>query len=342
MAKVAVILFNLGGPDSPRAVRPFLFNLFNDVAIIGAPTPIRWLLAKFIAWRRASVAREIYQKLGGASPLLANTEAQSHALETVLAGSGDMRCFVVMRYWRPRAAEVAAAVKRYAPDRIVLLPLYPQFSTTTTGSSVRDWTSAALAVGIAAPTQTICCYHSNPGFIAAITARISDAIARSQKAPRILFAAHGLPRKVIDGGDPYQWQVERTAAAIVAALGIADLDWLVCYQSRVGPMEWIQPYIGDALEQAGRDGVPVVVAPIGFTSEHSETLVELDIEYREHAAAVGVPHYDRIGTVGVDADFIDGLARLVGEAVADGSPLMNQTGASRCPDGMAGCPFCTA
>lgn len=336
--KVAVVLFNLGGPDGPGAVRPFLFNLFNDPAIIGVPTPVRWLLAKLISVRRAPVAREIYENLGGGSPLLKNTQAQADALEKVLGS--QTRCFVAMRYWHPFAAETAARVKAFSPDRIVLLPLYPQFSTTTTGSSLRGWSAAAEKAGLDVATQTVCCYFTEPGFIGTIAARVRTSLeSLAERKPRILFTAHGLPEKIIAAGDPYQWQVEQTAEALVAAIDRPDLDWTVCYQSRVGPLEWIKPYTSDILEEAGRDGRPVVVVPIGFTSEHSETLVELDIEYRELAESAGVPHYDRIDTVGDSAKFIEGLADVVRRVIADGATLFGDGGTCACPDGFSGCPF---
>ncbi len=160
MARTAIVLFNLGGPDGPRAVRPFLFNLFNDPAIITAPGPLRWLLAQGFSRRRAPVARRIYDELGGGSPLLANTEAQARALEAALnaqAGGGEIKAFIAMRHWHPMSEETARAVKAYDPERIVLLPLYPQFSTTTTGSSITAWAGAAAQAGLEVPTRTLCC-----------------------------------------------------------------------------------------------------------------------------------------------------------------------------------------
>lgn len=311
MTKRAVVLFNLGGPDRPEAVRPFLFNLFNDPAIIGLPQPLRFLVAKLISGRRAPVAADIYKQLGGGSPLLANTQAQADALQRQL-GAGT-RVFIAMRYWHPLAGETAAAVKAWGADEVVLLPLYPQFSTTTTGSSCRDWARAAQAAGLDVPTKTVCCYPIADGFVAATAALLRPALAQAREAgrPRILFSAHGLPKKVVKGGDPYQWQVEQSAVSVVKALGEPDLDWVVCYQSRVGPLEWIGPYTDAEIERAGRDRVPVVLAPIAFVSEHSETLVELDIEYRHRAEQHGVPLYLRVPTVSVAADFIAELAGIV-------------------------------
>ena len=164
--RLAIVLFNLGGPDKPESVQPFLFNLFNDKAIIGLPQPMRFLLAKLISARRAPIAREIYEHLGGGSPLVPNTEAQAEALTAALDDLGEVRCFMAMRYWHPMTEAAAAAVKAFDPARIILLPLYPQFSTTTTGSSFGAWRKAAAAIGLTAPTRTVCCYPTEAGFIA--------------------------------------------------------------------------------------------------------------------------------------------------------------------------------
>jgi ferrochelatase len=340
MARTAVVLFNLGGPDRPSAVRPFLFNLFNDPAIIGAPGPVRWALAKFISARRAPVARRIYANLGGGSPLLANTEAQARALAAALGDLGELRVFIAMRYWHPLTEAALAAVAAYAPDRVVLLPLYPQFSTTTSGSSIELWQRRAAEAGMTAAVTTVCCYPTEPGFVAAAAGLLRPALAEAAAAgrPRLLFSAHGLPKKIVAGGDPYQWQVERSAAAVAEALGQPDLDWTVCYQSRVGPLEWIGPSTDEEIARAGRDAVPVVLLPIAFVSEHSETLVELDIEYRHLAEKLGVPLYLRVATVGVEPAFIGGLADLVRAGLAGGRPLCSQSGGRICPADRDRCP----
>ena len=234
--RVAVVLFNLGGPDGQDAVKPFLFNLFNDPAIIGLPNPLRWLVAKLISGRRAPVARAIYAQIGGGSPLLQLTLAQARALEAALRHEGgdvngdgdalgdaigdgaaiDVRAFVCMRYWHPMSDAVAAEVRAFKPDEIVLLPLYPQYSTTTTASSLQDWHRAAAAAGLAIPTKAVCCYPSEFGWIDAQAALVRGALADAPEGRprRVLFSAHGLPRKVVDAGDPYQWQVERSAATV--------------------------------------------------------------------------------------------------------------------------------
>jgi ferrochelatase len=312
--KLAVVLFNLGGPDSLEAVEPFLCNLFSDPAIISLPAILRLPLARLIARRRAPFARGIYAKIGGRSPIVEETQAQARALETALAAQGyEARTFIAMRCWRPFSDDAARAVKAWAPDRIVLLPLYPQYSTTTTASSLADWARAARDAGITAPQAAVRCYPEEPGFIAALAGSIRETWTKTRPGLRyrLLLSAHGLPERVIARGDPYQQQVEQTAAALVRELGMDGLDHAVCYQSRVGPLKWIGPATDAEVERAGRQGLGVVVAPIAFVSEHSETLVELDMDYAKLAAESGVPDFLRAPTVGTRKNFIDALARLV-------------------------------
>jgi ferrochelatase len=320
--KTAIVLFNLGGPDSPEAVAPFLRNLFSDPAIITLPWFLRLPLARMIARGRAPVARDIYARIGGASPIVRETQAQARALEAALAQEGmTAKTFIAMRYWHPFSDGAAQAVKAWRPDRIVLLPLYPQFSTTTTASSLKDWKRAARKAGIDAPTREICCYPEERGFVTAAAAKIRAVLPDAGPGWRLLLSAHGLPRRIVERGDPYQRQVERTAAAILRELAMPELEPVVCYQSRVGRLEWIGPATDAEIRRAGAGGKRVVVAPIAFVSEHSETLVELDIEYRHLAAQSGVPEYRRALTVGDDAAFIAGLAGLVKQALAGDTPV---------------------
>ena len=334
MSGTAVIIYNLGGPDRPEAVRPFLQNLFSDPMILRVPAPVRWLLAPFIAWRRAPVAREIYAHIGGRSPILPETEKQAEALQQAL-GDG-FRVFVSMRYWHPFAAETARDVAATSPGRVILLPLYPQFSTTTTASFLAAWRKAAAEAGLTVSTAEICCWPELPGFVDAVARATATAIASlPDGAPfRVLFSAHGLPKKIIEAGDPYADQVERTAAAVLSKLNITGLDARVCYQSRVGPLEWLRPYTEDEIREAGENGLALVVVPVAFVSEHSETLVDLDIEYRELAESAGVPAYIRAPTVDTDSAFIAGLADLVRAA---GKAGVSPGGAS-CRAGFADCP----
>lgn len=340
--KIAVILLNLGGPDSLKAVKPFLTNLFSDRAIINVPLPIRWLLARFIAWRRTPAAKRIYDQIGGASPLLKHTEAQGQALAEALTDLGEVRCFISMRYWHPMSDATVEEVKRFAPERVVLLPLYPQFSRTTTGSSFDDWQDAAIRAGLNVPTAAICCYPTIPDYVAALGRGVRAAMNKpvAGKPLRILFSAHGLPKNIVESGDPYQWQIEQTAAAVVKKIDIPNLDWVVCYQSRVGPLEWLGPYTEDELRRAARDGVGVVVVPIAFVSEHSETLVELDIDYRQRAEYLGVPHYRRVPALGIEGGFISALACLVRQAVKREAVVSSGVCLRICPKSMR-CPLVT-
>jgi ferrochelatase len=341
--KLAVVLFNLGGPDSPEAVEPFLRNLFGDEAILALPWLVRKPLAWFIARGRAPVAGEIYAKIGGRSPILEETEAQACALEQALALQGhDARAFIAMRYWKPFSAQAARDVKAWNPDRVVLLPLYPQFSTTTTDSSLNDWSKMAKSVGLLQPTSQVCCYPADDGFIAAQASSILAAMGKQKPGVdyRLLLSAHGLPKRIVMAGDPYQWQVEKTAAAIVERLGIA-VDWTVCYQSRVGPLEWIGPSTDSEIRRAGADGKGLIVVPVAFVSEHSETLVELDIEYSELARENGVADYIRVPVVGTQPRFIDGLAALVLDAAQSGGTV-NGCGARICPQPFLRCGYGTS
>jgi ferrochelatase len=332
-----VVLFNLGGPDSPEAVQPFLFNLFRDPAIIGAPAAVRLPLAALISGTRAKLARANYAHMGGASPLLGQTEAQAQALQAALAArltGSEVRVYVAMRYWRPFIDEAAQAVAAWAPDEVVLLPLYPQYSTTTTGSSLTAWAESYQGRG---NLREVCCYYDEPGFVQAHVRRIL-AVWENAGRPenvRLLFSAHGLPERVVKAGDPYQWQIEASCRAIAERLAW-PWDWRVCYQSRVGPMKWIGPSTPDAIREACRDGMGVLVDPVAFVSEHVETLVELDRDYARLAKQVGCRTYLRALAVGVDPDFIEGLASVVLRAMEhdgvapDGAP---------CAAGHAHCPL---
>lgn len=310
--KVAVVLFNLGGPDQTKSIKPYLYNFFMDRNIIDLPLPLRWFVAQMISKRRGSgAALESYSQLGGKSPLLDNTRAQAQALEQKL-GEG-FKVFVSMRYWHPLGRDVAAEVEAYQPDEIILLPLYPQFSTTTSFSSLQDWRRHSKQ-----RARTICCWPLNQDFILASADLVQKAYNQAPENTRLLFSAHGLPEKVIAKGDPYQWQCEQSAAAIAKAAGIKD--WQICYQSRVGPMKWIGPSTDQALEQAATDKKGVLIYPHAFVSEHVETLVEIEQEYRQRAKELGIKYFARVETVMTNDLFISGLAKLV-HARLQGAPL---------------------
>jgi len=331
--RTAVVLFNLGGPDSLEAVRPFLFNLFNDPAIIRVPSLLRSMIAAWIARRRAPVARHIYAQMGNRSPILPNTEAQARALEQALGG--EAKAFIAMRYWHPMTAGVVAAVKEYAADRVILLPLYPQFSTTTTASSYKLWREEAARQGLTAPQHLVCCFPTEPGFIAAAAELVSQGVARAraeapQARPLVVFSAHGLPKKIVDDGDPYVSQVEAGAAAIAARLDLQPSGWVISYQSRVGPLEWVGPATDATILQASKDKRSLVIFPIAFVSEHSETLVELDIEYRHLADQNGAAAYVRVPAVGTHPAFIAGLATLVKNALTRDAGIQDGSGQQAC------------
>lgn len=343
MKKIAVVLLNLGGPDSKGAIKPFLMNFFMDPNIIRVPIPLRCFIAAAIARKRTKKqAGESYGHLGDKSPLLENSRAQAAALESVLNARSDAvyKTFVCMRYWHPMSPQVVREVRDWGADDVVLLPLYPQFSTTTTWSSLGVWNKAAYEAGYAPPTSVVGCYHGNAGFIRASAELVrgiyEQALADGHKNPRILFSAHGLPEKVIKDGDPYQWQCEETARLIADQLNIPDLDWAICYQSKVGPLKWIGPSTEAELERAAKDKKAVIIYPHAFTQEHVETIVEIEIEYREMAHEMHVPGFYRVPTVSTHPAFIDGLAGLVRES-AGSNRTAAEGGACPCPENFKEC-----
>ena len=301
----------------------------------------RYPLAALISTTRNKLAQGNYALMGGASPLLPETGAQARALEAALksrAEDVEARCFIAMRYWKPFAKETAAQVAAFAPDEIVLLPLYPQYSTTTTASSLKDWLSVYRGPG---RSRTVCCYPTAQGLVAAHAQAIRKTWEDAGKplGLRLLFSAHGLPQKVVDGGDPYRVQIEATAAAIAAQLPELT-DWRVCFQSRVGRLQWLKPSTDDEVRLAGAQGKGVLIAPIAFVSEHVETLVELDREYAELAEQVGCAPYLRAPTPGIQGAFIAELTRIVLEAVGRPGGIA-PSGAWRCPAGHAKCALRT-
>ena len=311
--KKAVILFNLGGPDKLENVEPFLFNLFNDPAILNLPSLLRFPLAKLISNRRAPTAKKIYQELGGSSPILKLTEAQSKALELKLNSddeTSEYKCFIVMRCWHPRAKEVVNYVKKFNPDEVILMPLYPQYSAATSGSSIKEWKDTCKKNSLKIKTSTICCYPVDNNFILAHKNEILKKINNLENF-KLIFSAHGLPEKNIKKGDPYQWQVEQTVKKVVETLKIKNLDWVLSYQSRVGPLKWIGPSTEDIIIENSKLGKHIVLVPIAFVSEHSETLVELDIEYKELADKNGCKNYTRVPALGTNEEFINSMSNLI-------------------------------
>ena len=311
--KKAVILFNLGGPDKLENVEPFLFNLFNDPAILNLPSFFRYPLAKLIANRRAPIAKKIYEELGGSSPILELTQEQASALELKLNKDdnlSDYKCFIVMRCWHPRAENIVKEVINYGPHEIILMPLYPQYSAATSGSSIKEWNDICAKKNFNVKTSIICCYPTDENFIKAHTTKIIKKIEKLENF-KLIFSAHGLPEKNIKKGDPYQWQVEQSVNKIIKSLNIKDLDWILSYQSRVGPLKWIGPSTEDIIVENSKLGKHIVLVPIAFVSEHSETLVELDIEYKEIADANGCKNYTRVPALGINEDFIKAMSELI-------------------------------
>jgi len=328
--RVAIILFNLGGPETQATVRPFLFNLFNDKAIIGLPQPFRFVLAQLISRSREKLAKANYALMGGGSPILPETVKQAEALEAAIAkrvSNVTFKCFPAMRYWTPFVKDTAKAAEAWGATDAILLPLYPQFSTTTTASSLQAWAKASRL-----PASAICCYPAGAQFAQAhadaILQKWRDAGSPSQ--PRLLFSAHGLPQRVIERGDPYQWQVEQSAAAVRTLLP-ADWDVRICYQSRVGPLKWIGPSTEAEIRKAGKDAAGVLLAPIAFVSEHVETLVELDIEYAQLAQRLNLPFYLRVPALGAGPRFIDALADLAERALGAPGKMQSESGGRLCP-----------
>ena len=314
--KKAVILFNLGGPDNLDAVEPFLFNLFNDPAIISLPTIFRYPLAKLISKRRAPIAKAIYAEMGGKSPILEETQLQAHAIEKYLQDESDKyKCFIVMRCWNPRATETIKKVINFNPDQIILLPLYPQYSNATSGSSISEWLDICKKKNLTTETKVICCYPTEKNFISSYANLIREKIDLEKlNEITLIFSAHGLPENKIKQGDPYQWQVEQSVKELIKKLSIKNLNYILSYQSRVGPLKWIGPSTENVIKSEAKKQKILIVVPVAFVSEHSETLVELDIEYKKLAEENGSKDYIRVPAVTVNHDFINSLKTSILQA----------------------------
>lgn len=313
---------NMGGPDSLEAVKPFLYNLFSDSDIIKLPLGFIFQkpLAKLIANRRTPKVQEHYRHIGGKSPLREITEKQAEKLETALIEDGyQCKVTVAMRYWHPFSKEAVEVIKAYAPDKLIALSLYPQYSEATTGSSYtalkKALSSSSLACDIYVKE-----WGQHPGYIELLTHRIISTLqqfpATAGAKTVILFSAHGLPKSYIEAGDPYQNQTEGTYQAVVEKLvketTLKEDDCYLSYQSRVGPVEWLKPYTDEMIEKLGREGYrQMVIVPLSFVSDHIETLHEMDVEYRDLAEQSGITHFLRTRSFNDDSDFIDVLKSLV-------------------------------
>ncbi len=310
----AVVLFNLGGPDAPEAVEPFLANLFGDPDVIRFPAWLRWLqptFARRIARKRAPESAGNYAKIGGRSPLLPNTEAQARGLEQRLGS--EYRVYIIMRYWHPRAAEVLEQIRVADPEELIFLPLYPQYSISTTAASVNEVEKILAEMDWNPRRRLIHHWHDRPGFAENVAATIRESLGdRDPAGAHLLFSAHGVPVSYVTKyGDPYQQHVEETVRAVMALLPPA-LEHSLCYQSRVGPVKWLQPDIADELERLAAlpERKTVLLYPVSFVSEHIETLFELDILYGDLARERGLD-YVRVPALGERPEFLDFLAGVV-------------------------------
>ena len=317
---IGVVALNLGGPDSPEAVEPFLRRLFADPEVIqlGWARPLQPLLARLIARRRAPFSRAAYQQIGGKSPIAAETAQQIAAVVAALERRGvAARPYVAMACWHPLSEEAVAAMEADGIARAVALPLYPHYSKTTTGSSMTLLLRALAHAKSRITLASVRNYPDAPGYIDAVCDRVRDAIATLPEAARdqapVLFSAHGLPEAYIQRGDPYLDEIRKTVAAVSRRLNLGNRS-LLAFQSRVGRQKWLGPYTEDALDTLAAGGAhAVVVVPVAFTGEHIETLQEIDILYRERAMRRGIAHFARALTVGCHPAFIDALAELTAD-----------------------------
>jgi ferrochelatase len=313
---IAVVLFQLGGPDSLEAIEPFLLRLFRDPDIIDFPFAkiAREPLARIISATRAKKVRNHYAEIGGRSPILEFTERQARALETELGRFAKTRVFVAMRYWHPLTEEAVRAVEAFAPDELVLLPLYPQYSRTTTGSSLNEWNRQIGSSPLKQlPTRIIRDFYSDAAYLDALAANINKSLAKfpADEEVHLVFSAHSVPVSVIERGDPYQMHIESTVESLLE-LGGWELPHTLCYQSKVGASKWLQPSLHLTLKTLGeRHTRNVLVVPVAFVSDHVETLSEINIEAREEAAHHGIHRFELTPGLNDDPSFIRALAGLV-------------------------------
>ncbi|MDD5406280.1 MAG: ferrochelatase [Sulfurovaceae bacterium] len=304
--KKAILLLNMGGPNDLDEVKIFLNNMFNDHRIISAPKPIRWLISKLIIWKREEEAKSNYSKLNGKSPIVKYTQ---ELIET-LSKEVDANIYAVMRYTPPFAMEVLEKLQNI--DEIYAIPLYPQHSSTTTLSSLDDLYKASGKLGLTNKIKTISNYHTHPLYIKSVVSRIKEALQNNEAGEfELLFSAHGLPQKIIDKGDLYQKHIIETVESVEKALINNGLNFAashLAYQSRLGPVEWLRPYMDEKLREFNNK--KVVVVPIAFTLDNSETEFELDIEYRHLASEIGIADYRVAKAPNAHPDFVACLADL--------------------------------
>jgi protoporphyrin/coproporphyrin ferrochelatase len=325
--RVGVVLFQLGGPDKLEAIEPFLYNLFCDPDIINFPFARigRKALAKLISTTRARKVQHHYASIGGASPILRNTKKQAAALEAELHHQGiDARCFVAMRYWHPFTGEAIEQIEAAGCEELVLLPLYPQYSSTTTGSSLNEWRreySGDLQVHYAGS------FYRNTAYLDSLVEKINEALDHFQTPgePEIVFSAHSVPMSVIEKGDPYQQQIEETVRLLMNRGGWQNSHCL-CYQSKVGASKWLQPSLHHTLKQlAARRVREVCVVPVAFVSDHVETLGEIDHEAREEALRLGFTQFEMSAGLNDSPKFIEALTQIVQEVLTEPVHLLVPT-----------------
>lgn len=309
--KTAVLLLQMGGPDTLEAVEPFLRNLFSDRDIIRmGPAFLQPLIARRIARKRAPVVEQQYEKIGGRSPIRELTDAQAQSLEAVL-GDG-FRCFAAMRYWRPSTVEALAAAKREGISRVIALPLYPHFSLATTGSSLNELKRVLAESGVPFEYSHVECFYDHPLYIGALADRIEETLAPlpGRHSVRILFSAHSLPRSFIDAGDPYLFQVEETVRLVMERF--TGMKYSLSFQSRSGPVKWLEPETGETIRELVSQGcTDLLVVPVSFVSDHIETLYEIDVLYAELARSLGIVNFRRVPSLNTSPTFIECLADLV-------------------------------
>ena len=306
--RTAVLLFNLGGPDSLGSVKKFLFNMFNDKYILTLPQPLRFLIASIISSSRYKTSCEIYKKMGGKSPILEETKLQAQQLERKLSYQDeDYKVFIAMKHWHPFFDTTIKEIKHYNPDKVILLPLYPHYSTTTTLSFL-----SSCLKSIPFPTKIHCCYYNNNKYIKAWTEQIIPFYEKASQIgkPKLIFSAHSLPVKVIKNGDPYQWHIEKSVELITNNLKniFSDIEWQICYQSKIGPVEWLKPSTEEVIKLASKSSRPIIIIPISFVSENAETLVELDIEYKN---LIDEKQFFRVPTLSTNDTFISALEDII-------------------------------
>ena len=315
--RVGIVLFQLGGPDKLEAIEPFLYNLFCDPDIIDFPFARigRKPLAKLISTTRARKVQHHYASIGGRSPIGPNTDRQARSLERALRTQGiDAHCFVAMRYWHPFTSEAIEQLQAAECDEVVLLPLYPQYSSTTTGSSLNEWNRLFQP---SIPTHCVEAFYRNTMYLDALTDRVNEALSRfaDTGTPEIVFSAHSLPVSVIEKGDPYQRQIEETVELLMERGGWSNPHRL-CYQSKVGASRWLQPSLHQTLRQLSAERVrEVCVVPIAFVSDHVETLGEIDHEARHEAADLGITQFEMSAGLNDSPKFIQALAHMVQEVL---------------------------